>query len=191
VRFLSKHVGETGQSYGFYSQVKVCPNMADKKKKVSFSAAPNLGRHESGCRICAHPQRHEIEREFISWKSPAKIAVEYKLRDRSSVYRHAHAADLFPKRARNLRAALERLIERIDDVPASAGAIVQAIATHARINSQGQLVEPSEHVHLNDLFDRMTPEELEVYAKDGTLPHWFTGVVGATSPQGPGGNGNA
>ena len=165
--------------------------MTDKKKKARLQTGPNLGRHESGCRICAHPQRQEIEREFISWKSPAKIAVEYKLRDRSSVYRHAHALGLFPKRARNLRAALERLIEQVDDVPVSAGAIVQAITTYARINAQGQLVEPSEQVCLNDLFDRMTPEELEAYAKAGTFPSWFTGVVGATGPQGPGGDENA
>jgi hypothetical protein len=27
---------------------------------------------------------------------------------------------------------------------------------------------------LNELFDRMTREELEAYAHDGTLPGWFT-----------------
>ena len=39
----------------------------------------------------------------------------------------------------------------------------------------------SEHVDLNALFERMTAQELEVYAQNGTLPAWFTGAVGATA----------
>lgn len=142
--------------------------------------APNLARHKRGCRICANPNREEIELDFIAWKSPTKIAFEYKLQNRATVYRHAHAVGLFPKRARNVRAALERIIEKIDDVPVSAGAVVQAIITYARINSQGQLVERSEQVNLNDLFEQMTWEELEAYAKNGELPQWFTRQMGAT-----------
>lgn len=38
----------------------------------------------------------------------------------------------------------------------------------------------SEHVNLNELFDRMTREEMDAYAKDGTLPSWFEEAVGAT-----------
>jgi hypothetical protein len=30
-----------------------------------------------------------------------------------------------------------------------------------------------EHTNLNELFDRMTPAELEEYARSGTLPEWF------------------
>jgi hypothetical protein len=151
-----------------------------ERHKSIAPATPNLARHERGCRICTHPSRVEIEQDFIAWRSPSKIASEYKLRNRATIYRHAHAVGLFPKRARNVRAALERIIEKIDDVPVSAAAVIQAIATYARINAQGQLVERSEQVNLNDLFDRMTLEELETYAKDGTLPWWFDRAVGAT-----------
>lgn len=59
----------------------------------------SLGRHEHGCKICSHRQREEIERDFINWKSPTLIAKEYRLKDRSSVYRHAHALGL-PRRFR-------------------------------------------------------------------------------------------
>jgi hypothetical protein len=31
------------------------------------------------------------------------------------------------------------------------------------------------------MFQRMTPEELEAYAKDGTLPTWFQAVPSATA----------
>jgi len=89
--------------------------------------------------------------------------------------------NLFPKRSRNIRAALERIIEKADEVPVNAAAVVQAIATYARINAQGNLIERSEQINLNDLFDRMSVEELEAYAKDGALPQWFCRVTGATT----------
>ena len=37
----------------------------------------------------------------------------------------------------------------------------------------GQRVDPTETVDLNKLFERMTPQELDAYARDGTLPTWF------------------
>jgi len=158
--------------------------------KATAPAASNLARHQRECRICAHPRRQEIEQDFIGWKSPAKIASEYKLQNRATVYRHAHAMGLFPKRARNVRAALERIIEKADAVPVSAAAVVQAIATYARISAQGHLIERGERVNLNDLFERMTPEELEAYAGDGTLPPWFNRATGATPVNGAQGNSN-
>jgi hypothetical protein len=61
----------------------------------------------------------EIETDFIAWSSPAAIAKEYGLSDRSSIYRHAHALGLFAKRQRNVRAALERIIEKAGEVSVS------------------------------------------------------------------------
>jgi hypothetical protein len=147
--------------------------------------APSLGRHEQNCRVCAHSQKDEIERDFVAWKSPAAIAREYCLRDRASVYRHAHALNLFAKRARNIRAALERIIERVDDVDVNAGAVVAAITAFAKINSRGELVEKTEQISLNDLFNRMTPEELKAYAETGTVPAWFPQNFGATADPDP------
>jgi hypothetical protein len=157
--------------------------MTEKKKKHS-PKVPNLGRHESGCRVCAHPQRQEIENDFISWKSPTKIAKEYKLRDRSTVYRHAHALKLFSKRSYNVRGALERIIERTDDVAVTAAAVVAAITTYAKINAQGRLIERNEMVSVNDLFDRMNSDELEAYARDGELPDWFQVATGRQGSEG-------
>lgn len=137
----------------------------------------NVGRHAAECTICAHPGREEIERDFVNWRSPAVIAKEYKLANRASVYRHAHALGLFPKRQRNVRAALEKIIERAGEVEVNASAVVNAVSAYARINAAGQWVERSEHVDLNQLFERMTVAELEQYATDGTLPEWFSGVI--------------
>ncbi len=158
--------------------------MTNKSKNVLPSAYPNLGRHEHGCKICAHPQREEIEDAFISWRSPAKIATEYKFH-RASVYRHARAYDLFSKRDRNLRGALSHIIEKASDVPVNASAIVAAVSAYARINSQGRAIDRQQTINLNDLFDRMSEEELEAYAEDGILPSWFKLAVGETPNNGP------
>ncbi len=156
-----------------------------------FQRNINLGRHAAECKICAHAQREEIEREFINWRSPASIAKQYKLANRASVYRHAHALGLFPKRQRNVRAALEKIIERAGEVEVNATAVVSAVGAYARINAAGQWVERSERVDLNQLFDRMTELELEEYARDGKLPDWFTTIAeGATASNGRSGSEN-
>jgi hypothetical protein len=150
----------------------------------------NLGRHRRYCKICSHPRREDIERDFTSWKSPMAISKEYRLADRMNVYRHATALGLFEKRRRNIRAALERIIERAGDVEVTASAVVAAIQACAKINAQGQWIDRSEHVNLNDLFDRMTRDELEAYAKDAKLPDWFTQSLGGRDARAQSGESN-
>jgi len=141
----------------------------------------SLGRHQRNCSVCAHQQREEIEAAFIGWRSPATIAEEYGLADRSSVYRHANALGLFPKRQKNIRAALERIIEKAGEVDVTASAVVAAVQAYAKINAAGEWIDRTETVSMNDLFDRMSTPELEAYAQTGTLPAWFRATVGATA----------
>jgi hypothetical protein len=144
----------------------------------------NLGRHKRNCSVCSHTQRREIEAAFVAWQSPATLATEFGLADRASIYRHAHALGLFAKRQRNVRAALERIIEKAGEVDVTASAVVAAIQAYSKINSAGQWIDRSEQVDLNRLFERMTTQELDVYAKDGVLPKWFQANVGATAVEG-------
>jgi hypothetical protein len=144
--------------------------------------AVSLGRHQRNCSVCAHAEREEIETDFVAWHSPATIAGDYGIADRASVYRHAHALGLFSKRQRNIRAALERIIERAGEVDVTASAVVAAVQAYAKINSAGQWIDRSEQVNLNDLFDRMSTRELEEYAKNGRLPAWFEAAT-ATATQ--------
>jgi hypothetical protein len=146
---------------------------------------PSLGRHKRTCSICRHSRCAEIETDFITWRSPAAITKEFRLSDRSSVYRHAHALGLFAKRQRNIRAALERIIEKAGEVDVTAAAVVAAVQAYSKINSMGQWIDRSETVDLNELFDRMTREELESYAHDGTLPGWFTNAQTGKEPDEP------
>jgi hypothetical protein len=132
----------------------------------------SLGRHEHHCTVCTHARREEIDLAFVNWTSPARIAREYRV-SRDSIYRHAHALSLFEKRRRNVRMALEKIIEKAGEVNVGAAAVVSAVTAYAKI-------ERTEQVSLNQLFDRMTREEMEAYAIDGRLPPWFEHAVGAT-----------
>lgn len=147
-------------------------------------APVSLGRHKRTCSVCGHAQREEIESAFIAWRSAAAIAEEYGLTDRASVYRHAHALGLFPRRQRNVRAALERIIEKAGEVDVTASAVVAAVQAYAKINSAGEWIDRTETVSLNQLFDRMSNGELEEYARSGALPQWFRATLGATPSNG-------
>lgn len=140
----------------------------------------SIGRHQRACSICAHARREEIEADFIGWRSPTQITAEYGLADRTSVYRHAHALGLFEKRKRNIRAALERIIERAGEVEVTASAVVAAVQVYAKINAAGEWIDRTETTSMNDLFDRMSTQELEAYAQTGALPEWFKARVDAT-----------
>ncbi len=141
----------------------------------------SVGRHRRQCTICQHPECEEIEAAFIAWRSPAAIAEEYGLSDRKTVYRHAHALELFPRRARNIRSALEYILEKSGEVEVSASAVVAAVQAYAKINAAGAWIDRTEMVSMNDLFARMTASELETYASTGNLPDWFSATLPATT----------
>ena len=147
----------------------------------------NLGRHRRACTVCKHPDCAEIETAFVAWESAASISAQYGIADRSTVYRHAHALGLFEKRRRNIRAALERIIEKAGDVDVTASAVVSAVQAYAKINAAGEWIERTETVSLNQLFEKMSTPELEEYAQSGTLPAWFRSTVGATADDSRGG----
>jgi hypothetical protein len=65
-------------------------------------------------------------------------------------------------------------------VEVTASAVVAAIQAYARINNSGQWVEHVSGLNLNELFVRMSKQEMESYARDGSLPEWFSTAVSAT-----------
>lgn len=155
------------------------------KRTPTQRGEANLARHRRLCAICRHSRRQDIEHDFVNWRSPAEIAKSYKLSDRSTVYRHANALNLFEKRQRNVRAALERIIEKAGEVDVTSSAVVAAVQAYAKINAQGQWIDRTETVNLHELFERMSQDELEAYARDGRLPPWFPEDATATAPDSP------
>jgi hypothetical protein len=65
--------------------------------------------------------------------------------------------------------------------------LVAAVTAYARINSRGELIERTQTVNLNQLFNRMTKAELDNYAKTGALPDWFEETLSATGADNYGG----
>jgi hypothetical protein len=66
-------------------------------------------------------------------------------------------------------------------VDVTASAVVAAVQAYAKINAAGDWIDRTETVSMNDLFERMSTEELESYAQSGTLPEWFRASVGAAN----------
>ena len=156
------------------------------QKALESVSGVNQGRHAAQCSICKHNQREEIEHEFLTWKSPDKTAAAFGI-CRDSIYRHARAMNLLEPRRRNVRFALERIIERAGDVEVNASAIVSAVAAYSKLNANGQWIDRRETIDLNDLFLRMTEDEMQRYAATGELPEWFSSLVGATTGNSRGG----
>jgi hypothetical protein len=95
---------------------------------------PDFPRHPRRCAICSHPDRDAIEGDFVRWRSPSRIARDYNLPDRASVYRHAHYAGLFQRRKREVARVLESFLEAAD-------IIIRATRLYVRINEHGDWTE--------------------------------------------------
>lgn len=102
---------------------------------------PDPSRHARACKICKHPDRPEIEADFLRWRSPDDIGSEFHLTPRS-LYRHAHATGLFRHRKRKLCRTLETFLERAAHVRVTAGDIIRAAKAYAHIDGDGEWVEP-------------------------------------------------
>src|SRR5271170_8343689 len=103
---------------------------------------PDFSRHPRRCAICSHPDRDAIEGDFIRWRSPEQIARDYHLPDRASVYRHAHYANLFQRRKREVARVLESFLESAHSCPIEAAdMIIRATRLYVRLNEHGEWTE--------------------------------------------------
>ncbi len=129
------------------------PRRMNMEKKIRTictqdSAPVDLAQHSRKCTVCRHPDREAIEEAFVQWHSVGRIAVDFDLEE-STVYRHAHAFGLFAPRQRNMRFALELMIEHAEDVPPTAVGIISAIRACSRLNDHGEWVDaPTTHIVL-------------------------------------------
>ena len=152
----------------------------DKKQlKDKEDGSVNLGRHQAQCTICSSPYRQAIEEAFVDWGSPYLIGKRYDV-SRDAQYRHAHAFDLFSKRQRNIRMLLEKVIERVDNMPLEGPQIVSVIQTYVKLYSSGQGPAQAQGTNPKALLERMSKDERDAFARDGSLPGWFSREIGAT-----------
>jgi hypothetical protein len=151
----------------------------EKQLKNKKGGSVNLGQHQAQCTVCSHPERQEIEEEWISWHYADDVAARYGI-SRDAIYRHARALDLYSIRRKNIRRALEGIAERVSRTRMSGSEVLSAIKALVKINSEGQGAEHIESTDPTKLFKRMSPEERAAFAQDGSLPDWFSRAKGAT-----------
>jgi hypothetical protein len=107
-----------------------------------ISEGVDIAHHQYRCAVCKHRHRAAIEEAFIRWHNVSWIKEDFKLPNRNSIYRHAHAFGLFERRRANLRFALEHIIEEAERVRPNAPAVIDAVRAYARIDDDGRWIEP-------------------------------------------------
>ena len=123
------------------------PSAIEPRKASSAPFAPlDLSQHRRRCAVCKHPEREAIEEAFIQWRNVIGIATDFGLPNRYSVYRHAHAFGLFPRRDAGVRFALGYLIEEAECVQPNASDVVNAVRAYAHLDGSGRWIEsPTTH----------------------------------------------
>lgn len=109
-------------------------------------AGDALARHSRKCSICHHPDREDIEQDFLHWSTPFYIQQEYDIDDARSLYCHARATGLIQRRRENLLAALDNIVERSSDVAPSADAILRTIRAYSCLDSRGRWTDPPSQI---------------------------------------------
>ena len=118
------------------------PNRINRQRRLQKQLQVLLlERRSRRCIICHHPEREAIEEEFVHWRSPSRLAHDYKLSDYRTVYRHARAAGLLLQRRERLHSALDAFVESVDDVTFTGDTILRAMRAYSCIDSHGRWTE--------------------------------------------------
>jgi hypothetical protein len=132
-----------------YSRDKAIAALSAFGRSVSLSQsgpprlAPDSMRHSLRCVICAHPDRDAIEGDFVRWRSPIKIAEDYQIADRSSIYRPAHATGPFGRRKQEVARVMEQYLELVDHcAPEQFDTVTKAVRVYAHLGEDGRWFEP-------------------------------------------------
>jgi hypothetical protein len=99
-------------------------------------------RHDRLCKICNHPLKEDIEKDYLNWITPEELSIKYKL-SVDSVRRHIRATGLSDARAKNKKNFLNRVMEKSLDaskVNASDGINAAKLVMQA----DGELIDKSE-----------------------------------------------
>jgi len=114
-------------------------------------ARADLQRHARKCHICHHPQRAEIEDDFLNWHGPNEIVKAHSLPHWSVIYRHANALGLRARRNENIRTVLDIFVEQAETAPITANAILRAMRAYSCLRDDGTWVElPTRVIHQSD-----------------------------------------
>jgi hypothetical protein len=117
-----------------------------KKKPIKSDTSEALARHARKCTICRHPDREDIEQEFLHWSTSWYIQEEYGVKDARSIYCHARATGLIRRRRENLLSALDNIVVHSGDITPSADAVLRAIRAYSCLDECGRWTDPPSRV---------------------------------------------
>lgn len=112
------------------------------RRKPAARHAVDPKRHQRLCTVCSHPEREAIEEAFVHWGDALALDYDHDLTSLTSIYRHAHAMGLYQKRSRNMRYALENIIERSMSATVTADSVIRAIRACSCLKDNGEWVDP-------------------------------------------------
>lgn len=126
------------------------PTLSDSPDQLSPqhedpNMLPALERHQRKCAVCHHPDREEIEEEFIYWHNVRQLAKDHDIGDHRSIYSHARAFGLIELRRENRRAMLDRILEAGPDQVGAHG-VIEAIRAYNCLTDDNRWVEPPTRV---------------------------------------------
>ena len=136
-----------------------------RRSGARASVIANRKGHERRYLICRHPERDEIEDEFIQWQHPYDIGKAYEI-DQRVVYRHARAVGLYARRTRNVRTALDSVLQNCYDAKVTGDTIVRAVRAYTRITDDGQWIDPPSRVIFSSGSRPATPQPPPKYMID-------------------------
>jgi hypothetical protein len=112
-------------------------------RRLKRGTAPtDTRRHTRKCRICKHPQRADIEQDFLHWRNPHDIVDAYRLPHYSAIYRHAQALGLTARRDENFRSILDILVEKAAEARVTGNTVIRAIRAYSCLNDIGRWTDP-------------------------------------------------
>ena len=132
---------------------------------------PAEERHQRKCAVCRHPNREEIEEEFIHWHDVWFLAKDYNIQDYRSIYRHARVFGLIERRRENRRYMLDRVLESFPS-KATAYSVIQALRAYSCLTDDNRWVEPPTRVEYAITANRAQnpPLESESISPGGKSP---------------------
>jgi len=147
------------------------PNHQTNQQGEDLQMLPEEERHQRKCAVCQHPDRAEIEEEFIHWGRVYQLAKQYDIADYRSIHRHARVFGLVARRRENTRGVLDQILERGPEMVTVAG-VIQAIKAYSCLTDDNRWVElphPPRRIEYHISTDRTpnpAPEKAPIDVKE-------------------------
>ncbi|HXT86589.1 MAG TPA: hypothetical protein VN745_06175, partial [Verrucomicrobiae bacterium] len=123
--------------------------LADSRQLLESRIAtiPDFERHSRKCQVCHSRYVEEIEEAYYNWSSAQWIINVFNISYDDAVYRHARAIGLDLRRRKNVAIAVEKLIEKVDEVTVTSSTVLRAVRALSGLTTDGRWTDlPTTHV---------------------------------------------